>query len=168
MKNKTLTDQSTLQVTENRAQTLPDFWATSLVPRSNRHSITHGIPTLLLCVCLVFTVRPSVAQSEVPKAYLGIGYGAITAGALTLVFYSIHAEHFVKGCVATGQNGLQLQDESNPQAWRLTGVTAGIKPGERIRLKGTKSKKESSGNRSFLIEQVAKDYGPCKGHQATP
>ncbi len=43
MRNKTLTDQSTLKTAENRAKALPDFWAISLLPLPDQASTTYGI-----------------------------------------------------------------------------------------------------------------------------
>ena len=43
-----------------------------------------------------------------------------------------------------------------------------IKPGDRIRVSGRERKEYPSGNRDFLVDKLAKDYGPCKTLPATP
>jgi hypothetical protein len=50
----------------------------------------------------------------------------------------------------------------------LMGDTADIKAGDRIRVKGKKKKKDSPAGGKFLVEKLAKNYGPCKALPATP
>jgi hypothetical protein len=117
---------------------------------------------VLIWMSLGLLSRPAETQSYVPNKDLAIGYGAIAAGAVTLIYFSIHEGHFIKGCTVSSQSGLQLQDEGNNRTYMLLGVTAKIQPGDRIRLNGKKSTKDSSGNRNFLVQQIVKDCGHCK------
>jgi hypothetical protein len=123
---------------------------------------------VLIWMSLRLLARPAEIQSYVPNKDLAIGYGAIAAGVVTLIYSSINEGHFIKGCTVSSQSGLQLQDEGNNRTYMLLGVTANIQPGDRIRLKGKKSTKDSSGNRVFLVQQIVKEYGHCKVQPATP
>ena len=43
----------------------------------------------------------------------------------------------------------------------LVGANLDLKPGERVKLQG-KKKKDKSGHRTFQVNKLKKDYGPCK------
>jgi hypothetical protein len=53
------------------------------------------------------------------------------------------------------------------QSFMLVGAPASMHAGEMLRLKGHKGAKNKSGQRNFLVDGVAKDYGPCKAASAT-
>jgi len=73
-----------------------------------------------------------------------------------------HSHHTVKGCILSGPNGLEVQNGSN-STFELTGLTENVKVGDSYRLHGSKLKKakHATGNRTFLVEKVGKDFGPC-------
>jgi hypothetical protein len=50
------------------------------------------------------------------------------------------------------------------------GITSDVKPGDRVRVQGKKKAigKSSSGNPTFLVEKLAKDYGACKTPSVKP
>jgi hypothetical protein len=56
------------------------------------------------------------------------------------------------------------------KTYALTGNTAGINAGDLVRLHGTKLKqvKGSAGDRTFTVERISRDYGPCKLSSAPP
>jgi hypothetical protein len=89
---------------------------------------------------------------------LGVG-GGIAAVTIVAVH---HSHHTVKGCVVSGPNGLEIQENSN-SIFDLTGLTTDVKVGDRYRLNGSKLKKakHTPGNRTFLVDKVGKDFGPC-------
>ena len=104
-----------------------------------------------------------VTKSETAEAVgvvIGVG-AAIGVG----IYFAVHANHSVTGCTAAAANGIQLQQDQ--QTWSLIGSTGAIKPGERIRVSGKKQKKIAGAPRTFLVEKLAKDYGPCTA-TATP
>jgi hypothetical protein len=97
---------------------------------------------------------------------VGIAVGIGAAGAIGVgTAVAVHNDHHnLKGCVSTGPDGLQLTKESDKKTYSLVGVTADIKPGEKVRLHGTKQKKQkgSPGNPQFLVDKVTKNLGPCE------
>jgi len=130
---------------------------------------------LLLCGFCGLMAKPAEAQNPVNQAADELLFVVvvlpvvIVGGGITfLIYHDVHQSHLIRGCAVSGQGGLQLQNEGDKQTFMLTGLTPDIKPGDRVRLKGKKSKKDSSGNRSFLVEELVKDYGPCKAAPATP
>lgn len=124
-----------------------------------------SIAVLLACVYAVVASRPAEAQSGqiVSKStvvWVFVAVAAVGAAIGVGVYFAVRQSPSVTGCVASGSGGLTLQNEGDHQNFLLMGDTAAIKPGERVRVKG-KKKKDAAGNRSFLVDQVKKDYGAC-------
>jgi len=57
-----------------------------------------------------------------------------------------------------------VQNDGDQKTYALTGITASIKVGDIVKVKGKKYKKQkdSAGNEEFMVTQVGKDFGPCK------
>ena len=96
---------------------------------------------------------------QVAAAAIGVGAAVV----VTVVLIN-HSHHTMKGCVSSGQNGLQVQTQGNMKTYALAGDTANIKVGDLVRFHGTKVKKvkDSAGDRTFTVEKISRDYGPCK------
>jgi hypothetical protein len=97
---------------------------------------------------------------------VGIGVGIAAAGAVavgTIVAVN-HSHHNLKGCVSSGPNGLQLANDSDKKTYALVGASPDVKAGERVKLHGTKQKKQkgNASNQQFLVDSVTKDLGPCE------
>jgi hypothetical protein len=103
--------------------------------------------------------QPSNAGIYATAAAVG---GGIVVGAIILVEVN-KSHHTVRGCVSAGPNGLVVHNESDNANYALVGVTANTKVGDRVRLHGSKDKKskDSPADRTFVVEKVTKDYGPC-------
>jgi hypothetical protein len=88
--------------------------------------------------------------------------GGIVVGAVILVEVN-KSHHTVKGCVTAGPGGLVVRNESDNENYALVGVTTNTKVGDRVRLHGAKDKKAkgSAGDRTFVVEKMTRDYGPC-------
>jgi hypothetical protein len=84
--------------------------------------------------------------------------GAIVTGG---IFFAIHHEHhFLKGCIAGGPNGTELQT-SDAKLYRLEGDSLLIPAGHRVRLHGSR-KKARDGHPVFRVNGLKRDYGPCQ------
>lgn len=88
----------------------------------------------------------------------GIGAGA-AAGAGVL-FLTLHHRGLVTGCVQTAEDGLRLVDEEKNRSYALLPGEVYLKPGQRVELKGQKSKNES-GTQTFEAKKLVKDLGAC-------
>lgn len=139
--------------------------------------------TLAICLCM-FAIVPAIAQYggggspgsgsggvyTAPKggygsgAAIGAGVAAAAAG-VGIAYFVLHNHGSLVGCVEQSSEGIKLKTEKNKNTYALEGETAGLKPDERVHLKGKKSK-DSSGNPTFEVEKVAKDFGPCKTEAA--
>jgi hypothetical protein len=123
--------------------------------------------TFALCTCLLPLSCPAKAETLKTAAdQIVIGIVAV-AGAITVgVIFAIHHHNmeFVRGCAASGPDGLALQNEGDQKTFQLLGKTADVKPGDRVRVKGkrVKSTKGSNSNPTFQVEKLANDYGVCK------
>ncbi len=80
---------------------------------------------------------------------------------------SVHASASITGCAASIPPAVTLQNEGDHQTYNLLGDPARIKIGDRIKLSG-KKRKDSSGKRYFVVEKLAKNYGPCKVSSTAP
>jgi hypothetical protein len=118
---------------------------------------------LIACIALLLPAKPARADSFGADIVL-VAVGIVAAIAVVSVTaYALVHHPTIKGCVSTGPNGLQLQDEYAQQVFQLSGNTTGITPGDMMKVKGKKH------NHSlFTVEEVKKDYGVCKVAPATP
>jgi hypothetical protein len=105
--------------------------------------------------------QPQPSNAGVIAAGVGVAAGA-ALGVVILVEVN-KSHHTVKGCVTSGTSGLEVRNESDNQNYALVGVTANTKVGDRVRLHGSKDKKnkDSAGDRTFVVEKMTRDYGPC-------
>ena len=78
------------------------------------------------------------------------------------------SHHTLKGCVNTSANGLQGISDSDGKVYQLSGVTTNLKVGDQVRLHGSKEKSKGSAERTFLVQEIKKDYGPCKAALSVP
>jgi hypothetical protein len=99
-----------------------------------------------------------------------VGVGAAVAVTVIVIVEVHRSHHSLKGCVSSGPNGFQVQTPDDSKTYALAGDTANIKAGELVRLHGTKAKKVkgSPGDRTFTVEKINRDYGPCKLNSGPP
>jgi hypothetical protein len=102
----------------------------------------------------------SLGPSGAEVAGVIVGVGAVIGVGVALEVS--HSHHILKGCTSTGLNGLELQ--TGTKNYLLSGDTASIKAGDVIRVHGSRVKqpKHSTGDQTFSVEKLNKDYGPCK------
>jgi hypothetical protein len=87
---------------------------------------------------------------------IGIGVGAaVGAGVL---FLSLHHRGTVSGCVQPAEDGLRRVDEKNKKSYVLATNALLLKAGQRVELKGQKSKADS-GAQTFAAKKLVKDLG---------
>lgn len=130
----------------------------------------------LVAMCLIFTVG---AWAQYPtgggtggtgtggtytapaggyKTSTGVIVGVAAAAGGAAAFLLLHNRGTVKGCVENGSSGTTLT--SGKTVYTLVGAPSDVKPGERFELKG-KTLKDKAGHRSFDVQKVGKDLGPC-------
>jgi|SRR5271156_257887 len=130
-----------------------------------------GVLIVALSGALAVPAKAQGFPQGFPSGPIGPSAGPIVAGivgtAAALVVVTVLVIHYSKkraitGCVVSGQSGMTLVDEKDKQIYTLSGETTGIKPGDRMKLKGKKVKPK--GPKKTLIweaRQVSKNYGAC-------
>lgn len=125
--------------------------------------------------CLVLIVALTAALAAPARAdnldsnarNIVIGIVAVTAAiAVTvtvLVMRRGKKDRTITGCVGSGPNGMTITSENDQKVYALTGDTAGIKPGDRMSLRGKKIK-SASPDRALLLDtkKVISDFGVCQ------
>jgi len=98
--------------------------------------------------------------------HIVIGIVAVTAtiavvATVLVIHYS--KKRSLTGCVNSATDGLTLTDEKDGKIYSLSGDTSGIKPGDRMKLKGAKVKPQGPDKRLvWETRDVAKDFGACR------
>lgn len=95
----------------------------------------------------------------------GAGIGAGAAAGAGVLFLALHHRGFVTGCVQPAEDGLRLVDEKKNLSYALVSGDVYLKPGQRVELKGQKSKSES-GTQTFEPKKLIKDLGTCSTSSA--
>jgi hypothetical protein len=94
-------------------------------------------------------------------AAIGAGVGA--AAGIGAAYLLLRNRGTIVGCVEpSGKGETKLMNEKDKNTYALLASNDVIlAPGERVALKGKKTK-DSSGKPVFNVEKLAKDYGSCK------
>jgi hypothetical protein len=100
------------------------------------------------------------SKGQVDGSVAGIVVGLV--GGTAVVVYLLMRKPTVTGCVAAGDHTLTLTADGG-HTYFLTGNTAGVTPGNRVKLQGKKQK--SADNTTPFVwetEKISKDYGACR------
>jgi hypothetical protein len=95
----------------------------------------------------------------------GIAIGAAAAAGATAGYFFMRSRKAMVGCVEKSAEGVHLMNQKNNKAYALDAGTLDLKPGERVKLKGKKTKGDS-GAPHFAATKLVRDYGPCDSHIA--
>lgn len=96
------------------------------------------------------------------KTSTGIAIGAAAAAAGGIAYFALHNRANVVGCVEKSADGNKLMNEKDKHTYALLASNdVVLSPGERVALKGKKTK-DDGGKATFEAKKVVKDYGPCK------
>jgi hypothetical protein len=99
-------------------------------------------------------------KTEVDHDTAAIVVGVVVVTVVAV--YLLTRKPTVTGCVTTGDHGLTLAADSG-RTYSLAGDTAGVTPGNRVKLQGKKQK--AADNSSPLVwetKKISKDYGSCR------
>jgi hypothetical protein len=127
--------------------------------------------SMVLIIALgVVVATPAHASSNLQTDSHEIVGGIVAASAavgvliIVLVLHHNKSHHSaITGCVTSGAEGMTLTDEKDSQVYALSGNTAGVKPGDRIKLQGKKVQStESDKSLGWEATDVTKDFGACQ------
>ncbi len=119
---------------------------------------------LIGTICLGVLLDGSTARAESLQTAadeIVIGGVAIAAAIGVGIFFAFHHGRSIQGCAMNGPNGLEIRTNNGADAYQLSGATAAVKLGDRLRLKGKKKSARDSDVPMFVVSSVAKDYGAC-------
>ncbi len=92
----------------------------------------------------------------------GIAIGAGAAAGVAVGYLALRHHGTIVGCVESSADGVKLMNEKDKNTYALVASNnVPLAPGERVSLRGKKSKDES-GKPMFHVAKLVKDYGACK------
>jgi hypothetical protein len=122
---------------------------------------------LLVCMAILIPARPARAESlHTAAVEIIVAIVAVTAVITTVIVIGIRHAPSIQGCLRESPDGLEMASTGDNQTYLLTGDTASLKAGERVKIQGKKKGKDAAGNRHFFVEKFKKDYGPCSAAAA--
>jgi hypothetical protein len=69
----------------------------------------------------------------------------------------------ITGCVISGEKGMTVTDEEDRKVYRLSGETTGMRPGDRLKLRGRRVRSTGPDKtRLWEAKEVLKDFGVCQ------
>ena len=121
-------------------------------------NLLRGLLVGLLCVALA---TPASANIPTRGQAVAAVVGVLAGIAVVIVLVVTHKKK-ITGCVTTNDKGFTMTTENDKQTYQLSGNTAGIKAGERVRVQGKKIKSSDKGGTPvWEVQKLDKDYGPC-------
>jgi hypothetical protein len=123
-----------------------------------------GVLILALAVALAPYARADTIKTDSHEIVAGI---VAVAAAVTIIVIVV-AVHYSKkrtitGCVGSGAKGLSITDEKDREVYALSGNTADIKAGDRIKLRGRKLKSKGSDKTPvWEAKEATQDFGVCQ------
>jgi len=121
---------------------------------------------VLIAVLGLAAAKPAAAEQSINTQATNIIIGIVVVAAAIGVVATLLVLHYSKkkdtitGCVHTEANGMSVTDEKDKQNYALSGSTMGVKPGDRVTLRG--KRKNSGGTPVFETQKVTRDFGACQ------
>jgi hypothetical protein len=117
----------------------------------------YKLPITLAILLTFFTTSVKPARASIPSGtQVGLIFaavGVIGAGIGVGIYYAVAHKPAITGCAASSADGLTLQNESDQRAFTLIGETSSIKAGDRVQIRGKKSK-TTAGASLFKVESL--------------
>ena len=111
-----------------------------------------GVGLLLLARANSQALGPNIPGTSItPGEAVGIVVGSAVAITVVTVVLVHNAHPTLKGCVTAGPGGMLMHNDGDQKTYALTGITASVRVGEVVKVKGKKYKKQkdSAGNEEF-------------------
>jgi hypothetical protein len=120
---------------------------------------------LIVALSLVLAIPARADKFQTLGDEIVIGIVAVGAGLVVATVLIIHysKKRTLTGCINSAENGMIVMDEKDKQTYALSGDIAGIKPGERMKLRGKKLKaKNHDKTMMWEVREVSRDFGVCQ------
>ena len=92
---------------------------------------------------------------------VAIGAAAAAGAGIGIGYLVLRSHRTVVGCVEPSSDGIKLMNEKDQRTYALLAENVSLNPGERVVLRGKKSK-DDSGKPTFQVTKLVKEYGSCK------
>jgi hypothetical protein len=127
-------------------------------------SLWRGVLLVVLSVALATPAKANNLDNAGRNIVIGIvAVTAAVAVVVTVVVIHYSKKRTITGCVGSRGNGMTVTDEKDKQVYALSGNTAGVTPGDRMRLQGKKVKLKGPDKRvEWVATNVTKDFGVCQ------
>ena len=119
----------------------------------------------LVTVLLSAITIPAPAQSKIDLGHIGPSNAEIVGAAVGLaavtgvVLYLTLHKTTITGCLRSVEGANILTNEADNLTYQLVDGPK-LNPGERVKIQG-KKKKDKSGNFSFRVKKLNRDFGRC-------
>jgi hypothetical protein len=124
--------------------------------------VCSGILVIVLTMALATPARANGLDDAARNIVIGIV--AVTAGIAVLATFLIlrhrSPKSTITGCVKAEANGLSVTDEKDGLNYTLSGSTIGVRPGDRVTLKG--KRKDMGTTIGFEARTLTRDFGACQ------
>jgi hypothetical protein len=99
-----------------------------------------GLLIGVLVVAFAMPARADTLRTEGDDIVIAIVVVAvgIVIGTILIIHYS--KKRSITGCIMSAPNGMILTDEKDKHTYALSGITAGVKQGDRMKLQGKREK----------------------------
>jgi hypothetical protein len=116
----------------------------------------------ILCIAIATPAEAGIpSKSDIAWIVVGIVAGLVVI--TVVVVHEVRKGKTIAGCVKATEGGLTVTNEKDSQTYALTGSTAGLTAGERMRLKVRKAKsKDSKPPVLWVVKDVGRNLGVCQ------
>lgn len=94
-------------------------------------------------------------------AAIGAAVAAGVGAGIGIGYLVLRSHRTVVGCVEPSSDGVKLMNEKDQHTYALLAANVSLNPGERVAVRGKKSK-DDSGKPTFQVAKLVKDYGACR------
>ena|ERR1017187_3316097 len=120
---------------------------------------------VLIAVLTLSVAQPAQAAQSINTQADEIVIGIVVVAAAIGVVATVLILHYSKratitGCVKSETNGMSVTNEKDQRNYALSGSMIGIRPGERVTLKG--KRKDAGKTFVFEAQKVTRDFGACQ------
>jgi hypothetical protein len=126
--------------------------------------LRRGVLVVVMSMAIATPARADNLSTTGRNIVIGI-VAATAAVAVVITLVILHEskkDRIISGCVSSSVNGMSITGENDGRVYALTGNTVGIALGERLRLKGRKTRsKDSARTLIWITTSVTRDLGAC-------
>ncbi len=123
-----------------------------------------AVPIVVISLALPAPARANSLDNAGRNIVIGIvAVTAALAVVITVVImHESKKDKIITGCVKSAESGMTITDEKDEKVYTLSGNTVGVRPGDRMKLKGKKAKSKRDPALVWVANSVIQDMGVCQ------